>query len=56
MEKIYRVIKFNEKSGLKIYTDLNSKLRQKAKDNFGKDFKLMNYAAFWKNYGKCEKT
>ena len=50
------MIKFNEKSGLKKYTDLNSKLRQKAKNNFGKDFKLMNYAAFWKSYGKCEKT
>ena len=56
LEKVYIVIKFNEKSGLKIYTELNSKLRQKAKNDFGKDFRLMNNAAFWKNYGKCEKT
>ena len=36
---------------------MNTKLRQKAKNNFEKDFfKLMNNAVFWKNYGKCQKT
>ena len=36
---------------------MNTKLTQKAKTNFEKDFfKLMNNADFGKNYGKCEKT
>ena len=33
-----------------------TKLRQKAKNNFEKDFfKLRNNAVFWKNYGECKK-
>ena len=36
---------------------MNTKLKQKAKNNFAEDFfKLMNNAGFRKNHGKCEKV
>ena len=49
MKKVHRVIKFNKKAWLKPYVDIDTKLRQKAKNNFKKDFlKLMNSAVFGK--------
>ena len=47
LKKVHRVIKINQKDWLKIFIDINTKLRQKAKNNFEKDFlKLMNDVVF----------
>ena len=38
LKTLHRVIKFNQKAWVKPYIDMNIKLRQKAKNNFEKDF------------------
>ena len=44
---MYKVIIFNQKSWLKPYIDLNTKLRTKAKNDFENNlFKLMNKSVF----------
>ena len=50
LKKAHRVINFNQKTSIKPYIDMNTKLRQKAKTNSEKDFfKLMNNTVFGKN-------
>ena len=49
LKKVYRIIKFNQNAWLKPYVDTNTKLSQKAKNNFEKYFfKLMNNTIFGK--------
>ena len=48
-KKMQRVIEFRQEALLKLYTDMNTKLRTEAKNDFKKDFfKLMNNSVFGK--------
>ena len=38
LKKVHKVIKFNQTTWLKPYIDMNTKLRQKAKNNFRERF------------------
>ena len=42
LQKVHRVIQFNQEAWPKPYIDVNTELRKQAKNNFQKDFKLMN--------------
>ena len=49
LEEVNRVIEFNQETWLKLYIDMNIKLRIKAKNDFEKDFfKLINNSVFEK--------
>ena len=56
VKKVHRVMKFNQKTWVKPYIDMNSKLGNKAKDDFVKEFcKLMNNSVFGKTMGNIQK-
>ena len=49
LKKVHKVIQLNQKAWLKLYIDMNTKLRTDAKDDFEKDFfNLMNNVVFGK--------
>ena len=50
LEKVNKIIEFNQKDWLKTCIVMNTELRQKAKNNFENDFFQVNEEhSFWKN-------
>ena len=56
LKRVHGVIQFNEKAWMKLYIDMNTKLRKEAKSEFEKDFFTLLNNCVWKNHGKCEKA
>ena len=54
--RVHEAIQFNEATWMKLYIDMNTKLRKEAKSEFEKDFFTLLNNCVWKNHGKCEKA
>ena len=51
LKRVHRIIEFSQKAWLKPYIDMNTELRNLAKDDFEKDlFKLMNNGVLGKKW------
>ena len=48
LEKVHKVIEFDQEAWLKPYIDMNTDLRKQVKNDFGKDFNLINNSVFGK--------
>ena len=56
MKKVHRLIRFNQDEWMKTYIEMNSKIRQKAKNNFENDFfNSINLAVFEKTMENVRK-
>ena len=56
LKSVHQVIRFNQNAWLKPYTDMNTDLGKKTKNDSEKEFfKLMNNAVFWKTLDNTRK-